>query len=408
VGVTVSDSPTAHPWRPGPWDVVLGLVVVALGVRVLSQAGGGEGFRAADLLAYALTAVGCATTAWARRQPLAALIVAGLLATVLVAWDYHADLLPFVITGLLFMTASYRSSRGAVTGLAATALCLTISAATRPPDLGAAALAQTTAVLGSAWVLGRLVRGRRTALVALLSEAEHRAVVERELAAAERDQGKLALVEERLRIARDLHDVLAHSMSVISVQATVGQHLAAEDPSAARRALVTISDVTRSSMQDLRQMLTVLRDDSSAGPPDAVSYEPAHGVESLESLLDSFRAAGLAVITTTSGLPRELSGSADLCAYRIIQEALTNTLKHAAAGTATVGLRYEESAVQVVVADDGVGLGVASATDGHGLVGMRERTALLGGRLVAGPAPGGGFTVTATIPYERDIEQVTR
>jgi signal transduction histidine kinase len=199
--------------------------------------------------------------------------------------------------------------------------------------------------------------------------------------------------------------VLAHSMSVVSVQATVGAHLAADDPTAARAALSTISDVSRSSMQDLRQMLTLLRDDSASAPTDGVSYEPARGLDALEPLVDTFRAAGLAVTTTLSGVPHELSASADLCAYRIVQEALTNTLKHPAAGTATVALRYDGSTVQVVVADDGPARRpVGPATGGHGLVGMRERTALVGGTLDAGPAPGGGFSVTATIPYRSEAE----
>jgi len=392
---------------------VLGLVVVALGVRILSQAGGGQGYTAADPLAYALTAVGCATTCWARRQPLAALTVAGLVVTVLVARDYHADLLPFVVTGLLFMVANYRSRRAAVVGLAVTAVFLAASAATRPPDLGPPALAQTTAVFTAAWLLGRLVRARRTTLLALVSEAQQRAAAERELAAAERDRSRLSLVEERLRIARDVHDVLAHSMSVVSVQATVGAHLAQDDPMAAQRALQTISDVSRSSMQDLRQMLTLLRDDSAAEPEDGVSYEPAHGLSSLEPLLETYRTAGLSVVAAVSGDRHDLSASADLCAYRIVQEALTNALKHAAAGTATVGLRYDELAVQIVVADDGAGTGNASGgtgltTGGHGLLGMRERTALLGGRLDAGPAPDGGYTVTATIPYRSGATEVDR
>ena len=124
---------------------------------------------------------------------------------------------------------------------------------------------------------------------------------------------------------------------------------------AARQALLTISDVSRSSMQDLRQMLTLLRDDSPTAATDDVSYEPAHGLDTLEPLIATYRAAGLPVVTTVSGVRHDLSASADLCAYRIVQEALTNTLKHAAAGTATVGLRYHESAVQVVVTDDGAG-----------------------------------------------------
>ena len=427
--MTAVDSSTVRTWRPGLWDVVVGLAVVALGAKVLAGTGGGDGFRAADPLAYVLTAIGCATTVWARRQPLAALMVTGLMVTTLVARDYHADFLPFVFTGLLFMVASYRPRQSAVGGLAAAALFLAASAATRPPDLGLAALAQTTAVFTVAWLLGRLVRARRTALLALVSEAEQRVAAERQLAAAERDRSRLSLVDERLRIARDVHDVLAHSMSVVSVQATVGAHLAADDPMAARQALLTISDVSRSSMQDLRQMLTLLRDDSPAAATDHLSYEPTHGLDTLEPLIATYRAAGLPVLTTISGVRHHLSASADLCAYRIVQEALTNTLKHAAAGTATVGLRYHESAVQVVVTDDGTGTGgtgtggtgtggtgtggtgtggTGLATGGHGLIGMRERTALLGGQLDAGPAPEGGFTVTATIPYRSGAEEGDR
>lgn len=403
--MTAADPTTAEAWRPGVWDVVLGLAAIALGARLLAGAGDGEGFRAADPLAYAITAIGCASTVWARRQPLAALVVAGAAATVLTAGDHHVDLLSYVVTGLLFMVASYRSRRGALLGLSATALFLAVSAATRPADLGLRALAQTAGIFTTVWLLGRLVRARRTTLLALVSEAEQRAAAERRLAEAERDRSRLSLVDERLRIARDVHDVLAHSMSVVSVQATVGAHLARDDPTAARQALLTISDVSRSSIQDLRQMLTLLRDDSPAASDD-VSYEPARGVDALEPLIETYRAAGLPVVTTVTGVRRDLSASADLCVYRIVQESLTNTLKHAAAGTATVGLRYDESAVEVVVADDGSGREPSDpTTGGHGLIGMRERASLLGGRLDAGPAPEGGFTVTATIPYRCGAEE---
>lgn len=119
----------------------------------------------------------------------------------------------------------------------------------------------------------------------------------------------LRQVEERLRIARDVHDVLAHSISVVSVQATVGAHLAADDPDAARRALLTISDVNRSSMGELRQMLALLRDDSATGSEDGVSYEPARGLKDVESLVETYRSAGLTVQSSTSGTPRELSAS---------------------------------------------------------------------------------------------------
>ena len=398
----MTDAPptTAHGWRPDLWDVVLALVVVAVGVWILTTAGGGGGFEAPDAYAYTLTVIGCATTAWWRRQPLAALVVTGLAVTLLVLGDYHVDVLPFVVTGLLFMLANHRPRRAAVLGLAAALVFLAASAATRPADLGLAALLQTLAIFLGVWVLGRLNRSRRTALLALVSEADQRAAAERAVAAAERDRSRLSLVEERLRIARDVHDVLAHSMSVVSVQATVGAHLAVEDPGAARQALLTISDVSRSSMQDLRQMLTLLRDDTAAATGEPVTYEPARGVAALEPLIETYRAAGLPVTLTTSGVARDLTASVDLCAYRIVQEALTNTLKHAGASAAAVALRYDAADLEVVISDDGRGHG--PATGGHGLVGMRERADLVGGRLTAGPATAGGFTVTAVLPYAGD------
>jgi signal transduction histidine kinase len=192
--------------------------------------------------------------------------------------------------------------------------------------------------------------------------------------------------------------VLAHSISVISVQATVGEHLAATAPPAARKALVTIGDVSRSSMGELRQMLSLLRDDSTDGGTASMSYQPAHGLGDLEPLVDTYRSAGLHVRTDTAGEPRRLPAAADLCAYRIIQEALTNTLKHAGPSHAVVALDYRPDMLQVDVLDDGRG-GTANPS-GHGLVGMRERTALLGGWFQAGPEPAGGYRVRATIPYE--------
>ena len=394
-----STAAAAGARRPAVLDVVVAVVVVAVGAQVLSAAGGGAGFRSADPVAHALTAVGCAATAWARSRPLTALLVAGAAATVLVTLDHHVDVLPFVVAGLLFMAASYGSLWDAGLALAAGAFFLAASAATRPADLGGGALAQSSVVFLASWSLGRLVRGRRTALLALVTGAEQRAAVERELAAAELDRGRLVLVEERLAIARDVHDVLAHSMGVISVQATVGAHLGVEDPAAARQALVTISEVTRSSMEDLRHMLTLLRNDSAAAAEDGVTYAPAPGLAALEPLIETYRAAGLPVHTTSSGVPHVLPASADLSAYRVVQEALTNTLKHAGASRATVGLHYSETDVRVVVTDDGTPS--EPTPGGHGLVGMRERIALLGGQLQTGPGAG-GFTVAATIPYGAD------
>lgn len=395
--MTPAALPRPRAGRPGAWDLLLAGGVVAASSALLAQGGPAPGFRPPDLATWVLTLVGAAAVLVARRQPLLALVVTGT-AFVLLTWrGDESELAPFLVTGLLFLVGSQRARRPAVAGLVFAAAGLLASAAARPPDLGPLGIVQSLLIFTGAWVIGRLTRSRRQALLALVAAAEQQARTERELAASERDRASLAQAEERLRIARELHDVLAHSISVISVQATVGEHLAATDPPTARRALQTIGEVSRSSMGELRQMLGLLRDESADGRAATLSYEPAHGLDDLEPLVDTYRSAGLPVRTATVGDPRRLPAASDLCAYRIIQEALTNTLKHAGPSRAVVALDYQAEALQVEVADDGTG-GTGSG-GGHGLVGMRERTALLGGRFQAGPLPAGGYRVRATIPY---------
>jgi signal transduction histidine kinase len=395
----MSAPPLGRPrvWGPLAGDVGLATVAVVLTVALLVDGDPAPGFRRPDLVTWVLTLLAAVSVVAARRRPLAALLVTGTCGVLLTWHGDETELVPFVITGLLFTVGSRCPRRPALLGLGFVAAGLLVSAAAQPPDLGLRGVLQSLAIFAVAWAIGRLTRGRREALLALVAAAEHQAVAERDLAAAERDHAALAQVEERLRIARELHDVLAHSISVVSVQATVGEHLAATDPVAARRALQTIGEVSRSSMTELRQMLTLLRDDSGAEAGDRPPYEPAHGLADLEPLADTYRSAGLPVLTATAGTPRPLRPSTELCAYRIIQEALTNTLKHAGPSRAVVGLDYQADALLVVVSDDGRHRPAGRA--GHGLVGMRERTALLGGRFEAGPVASGGFRVRATIPY---------
>jgi signal transduction histidine kinase len=394
--------PGPVPGRPVLWDFTVAIAAVLLSLRVLATADPAAGFRPPDLLSYLLTGLGAGAVGWARHRPLPALATAATTATVLAFRDDHVDVLPFVVAVILFAVGSYQPRRPAVLGLLLAVVMLSATAVSRPADLGPAGVAQSFAIFGVAWLLGRLTRARREALLDRVAALEHQAETERALAAFELDRAKLSGAEERLRIARELHDVLSHSISVISVQATVGEHLAASDPAAAREALITIGEVSRSSMAELRQLLTLLRDDSDpAGPADGpVPYEPARGLDDVDELVATYRAAGLPVRLSTVGEPRPLSGSADLCAYRIVQEALTNTLKHAGPSQADLTLDYRLEAVRISVRDDGIGPGPdRHGGTGHGLIGMRERTALLGGELEAGPGPSGGFAVTAVIPY---------
>ena len=238
-------------------------------------------------------------------------------------------------------------------------------------------------------------------LLALLVAAELvRAAGERRVAARRlREQELLRLAgEERLRIARDLHDVLAHNISVINVQASTALHLAGREPERAVEALSTIREVSGQALTELRTVLGVLRADSDAAP-----RAPVPGLGQLETLASNMAGAGLTVQVTTDGDPVPLSTGADLAAYRIIQEALTNTARHSGAVRAAVRVRYREKEVEIVVEDDGPagGLQVQPASPsgtGSGIAGMTDRARALGGTLTAGPRPGRGFVVHAVLP----------
>jgi signal transduction histidine kinase len=209
----------------------------------------------------------------------------------------------------------------------------------------------------------------------------------RRLELAERTRRRTS--EERLRIARDLHDVLAHNISMINVQAGVALHLIDERPEQARTALANIKEASREALHELRSALDVLR----YGDERAVRA-PAPGLAELEGLVDGVRAGGLDVRTEIVGIRVPLPAAVDLAAYRIVQEALTNVTRHARARVATVRIRYGDDLV-IEVLDNGRGGPVVA---GNGVVGMRERAAALGGKVEVGPNPGGGFGVVATLP----------
>ncbi|MFC3448298.1 sensor histidine kinase [Amycolatopsis speibonae] len=212
-----------------------------------------------------------------------------------------------------------------------------------------------------------------------------------EALAAQREREAEALVaDERLRIARELHDVVAHSMSVITVQADMGRLVFDRKPAAAAAALGVIETTGREALTELRRMLGVLRDTGSRG-----TLEPAPGLARLDGLVASTAAAGISVDVVVRGTPRPLPAGVDVSAYRIVQEALTNVVKHSGTPTCRVTIGYGHDSVLLMVTDHG--RGGPPGPGGHGLVGMRERAALCGGELRAGPVPG-GFEVTARLP----------
>jgi signal transduction histidine kinase len=242
----------------------------------------------------------------------------------------------------------------------------------------------------AAWLIGDYLRTRR-AYVAQLEERTAR--LERE-----RDQDRqLAADEERTRIARELHDVVAHDVSVIAIQAGAARAVQASKPEAAAQALGLIETTARESLIELNRLLGVLRA-SNGGSPDR---RPQPGIAQLSGLVEELRAAGLEVDARVEGEPRPLPPAVDLSAYRIVQEATTNVLKHAHARRVDIRVQYGEKMLALDIRDDGAGDGSdPAASSGHGLIGMRERVALFGGKLVAERNRAGGFSVHARLPLE--------
>jgi signal transduction histidine kinase len=196
-----------------------------------------------------------------------------------------------------------------------------------------------------------------------------------------------------MRIARELHDVVAHHLSVVSVQAGLAGYVFAADPDTARSAVDTIAGTSREAQEELRRLLLVLRSDTENGPVD----EPSRiGLDRLDELVERVRAAGVPVDLEVSGEPWPLPSGPDQCAYRVIQESLTNVLKHAGPARATVSVEFGPAELTVHVTDNGHG--AKGEAKGHGLVGMRERARLYDGTLTAGPRQEGGFEVTLTLP----------
>jgi signal transduction histidine kinase len=247
-----------------------------------------------------------------------------------------------------------------------------------------------------AWVLGDSMRTRR----AYYAELEERAArLEREREA----QSKVAVAAERARIARELHDVVAHNVSVMIVQADGAAYVLDSSPEQAKQALETISTTGRQALAEMRRLLGVLR--SSGG--EGGEYGPQPGVDQLSDLVEQCRGAGLPVNFQVAGAPRPLPKGVELTAYRIVQEALTNTRKHGGPrAQALVRLTYRDCDLDMLIEDDGRGaaheLCTAGGADGlgHGLIGMRERIGMVGGTFDAGPRPGGGFRVSAVLPLK--------
>jgi signal transduction histidine kinase len=244
------------------------------------------------------------------------------------------------------------------------------------------------AVVSIAWLSGRAVRAR-----ALLTEELHEAAVRAE--EAHEAEAQLAMAEERRRIAREMHDVVAHSVSVMVVQAGGARRIIDRDPDRAAQAAAQIEYAGRAALVEMRRLLGLLH----AGDGEAGALAPQPSLAELDALVERSRAAGLPVEVRVLGERRPLPAGIDLAAYRIVQEALTNTLKHAGAAPTEVHLRWGENELELEILDrGGAGMARNGSGGGHGLVGMAERVRLYGGELEAGPRPAGGFRVRARLP----------
>jgi signal transduction histidine kinase len=320
---------------------------------------------------------------WRRQRPYAVLVITTTAtALALVVWGFYN---PFPVGLALFTVAELSERRASllagITALAVLTLPLWHSVGWSRPLLFLGRMLG----FAVAWLIGDSIGTRRRYVDALEERAKR---LERERAA----EAARAVAEEQARIARELHDVIAHNLSVMVVQAAAADDVFDARPDRARDAIRNIEQTGRGALDELRQLLGDVR-----GEPAV--YAPQPGLALVEELAAQVRGAGLDVDVTIEGTPRRLPAALDLSAYRVIQEALTNTLKHARATRAEVVVRYRDGELDLLVRDDGIGSGAPSGNGaGHGLIGMRERLNVFGGSLEAGPDDGGGFVVSARFP----------
>ncbi|MEU9794186.1 sensor histidine kinase [Streptomyces sparsogenes] len=345
----------------------------------------------------------CAAVALRRRAPEKVLLLVTGCGLAQVALDVPVNPADFAMLVVAYTVAAQGDRRASRFALAA-ALAAPVIATIRWPgpeqrtSVGwAISLVFTTIPFILAWVLGDSVRTRR-AYYAQLEERAARLEKEREA------QAKVAVAAERARIARELHDVVAHNVSVMVVQADGAAYVMDAAPEQARQALETISGTGRQALAEMRRLLGVLR---SGAPSDDSDYVPQPDVEQIDDLVEQVRGAGLPVDFKIVGSPRPLPSGVELTAYRIVQEALTNTRKHGGPDVgASVRLTYFDDGLGLLVEDDGRGAQREMYEDGgadgqgHGLIGMRERVGMVGGTLDAGPRPGGGFRISALLPLK--------
>jgi len=364
--------------HPVVGDLVLALAVGAAGIKTAFG-----GHEASHLLPVGLAVVATLPIALRRIYPRLVFVVIAA-ATFVAAAGYDSYWAAGAIVAFYTIGAHLRRREAAAYGLTGlVALGLAIA------SIGSGGWSSTISLLRlapfvAAWILGDNLRTRRAYLRALEDRA---AQLEREQEANTRR----AAAEEQARIAREVHDIVAHNLSVIVVQSTAADAVFDSQPEEAHRAIRTIETTARRALTELRRVLGVVR-----GDEQAADLAPQPGLAAIEALADNVRSAGLEVGIDVTGAHRELPPAFELSVYRIVQEALTNTLRHAHANHATVSLGFDEDEVTVEIVDDGVA--PSENGSGRGLLGMRERAAMFGGTVDAGPNDSGGYRVAARLP----------
>lgn len=338
-------------------------------------------------LEYVIAIAAFLPLALKRKWPTAALLLSGTAAVI-----YSTQPWPtvFIVLGPMIalhsLASTAKTRRRWVIAVGVAALVLMLPALYYTEKRWVAESVGMFALLVAAAFLGDTARSRRE----YIEEVERRA---REAERAHEEEARRRIVDERLRIARDVHDVVAHSLSIITVQAAAADALIGTDGDRARESIGHVRDTSRKALSELRSMLGVLRESEATAP-----LSPLADLSNLTSLIEQVRDAGLAVELRSAVSPDDVSAAVSLSAYRIVQEALTNVVRHAHARKAVVNISADDGLLLLEVSDDGVGGDVPEYADGHGVKGMQERAEALNGIFEAGPDEGGGFRVKATLP----------
>jgi len=373
-------------------DALIALAVFAVSLQPLLRTGCGCG--PVPAWGYLLVVAQCLPLVWRRRWPFPVGLLVGALTAAHGLTSLAEPALPFAGLVALYSTAAHSSRRLSALAAGIAAVAITVTLLLDGPNADAQDFTVNYLVFTTAWLLGDGARSRRERS----SELEARLQQDERLRAVEAER---SLAAERTRIARELHDVVAHAVSLMVVQAEAGPVVVHRDPDRAVDVFDSISGTGKQALGEMRRLLGVLRTE----PVDPLAPQPC--LAALPGLVERCRAAGLQVELDLLGDDRPLPSAVELSAYRIVQEALTNVLKHAGRTRARVTVRHRAEAVELEVRDDGpleAALpGAAQLGGGNGLVGMRERAAVLGGTLAAGPTADGGWGVRARLPAEQPV-----